>query len=276
MLRAEAATPLQFLAPRVRGTSAWVFLLSHGGGLVAGDDVAVEVEVGPGATALLATQAETKVYRAHDGRGAVQRLDARVRRSGALAILPEPVSPFAGAHYEQRQRFDLEEGASLLAVDAVVAGRSARGERWAFDRYLSSNEVRVDGRLVMGDALVLEPREPREACEPHRFRERLRGHEPRAPGAGSGLATRLGRFDAFALAFALGPAFSDGARALLARLAAQPVERDAHLLAAASPLEGGALLRCAATSPEALADFLRQALAFAAAPLGDDPFAGRW
>ncbi len=257
-MRAEAATPLQFLVPRVRGTSAWVFFLNHGGGLVSGDDVAVEVEVGPGAAALLATQAETKVYRAHDGRGAVQRLEARVRRSGALALLPEPVSPFAGAHYEQRQRFDLEVGASLLAVDAVVAGRSARGERWAFDRYFGSNEVRVDGRLVMGDALVLEPR------------------EPRAPGAGRGLAARLGRFDAFAVAFALGPAFADGARALLARLAAQPVERDADLLAAASPLEGGALLRCAATSPGALAGFLRQALAFAAAPLGDDPFAGRW
>ena len=269
-MRAEATTPLQILAPRVRGTSAWAFLLSHGGGLVAGDDVEVEVEVGPGAAALLATQAETKVYRAHDGRGAVQRLDARVRRTGALALLPEPVSPFTGAHYEQRQRFDLEAGASLLAVDAVVAGRSARGERWAFDRYLSSNEVRVDGRLVIGDALVLEPREPR------RDREHPRSREPRAPDAAGGLAERLGRFDAFAVAFALGPAFAAGARALLARLAAQPVERDADLLAAASPLEGGVLLRCAATSPEALAGFLRQALAFAAAPLGDDPFARRW
>ena len=119
----------------------------------------------------------------------------------------------------------------------------------------------------MGDALVLEPR---------RAQEDPAAREPRAPDAGGGLAARLGRFDVFAVAFALGPAFATGARALLARLAAQPVERDADLLAAASPLEEGALLRCAATTPEALAGFLRQALGFAAGPLGDDPFACRW
>ncbi len=266
LVRAEATTPLQFLAPRGRGTSAWAFLVSHGGGLVAGDDVAVEVEVGVGAAALLATQAETKVYRAQGDRGATQRLDVRVGRTGVLALLPEPVSPFAGARYEQRQRFDLEPGASLLAVDAVVAGRSARGERWAFDHYRSSNEVIVGGRLAMGDALILAARQARHPA----------ARAPTTPDGAGELAARLGRFDAFAVAFTLGPAFAAGARALLARLGSRPVERESDLLAAASPLMDGALLRCAAASPEALAAFLRQELAFTAAPLGDDPFARRW
>jgi len=252
LVRSEAATPLQILAPRRRGPSACAFLVSHGGGLVAGDDVAIDVDVGPGAAALLATQAETKVYRADHGAGAAQRLRARVAEGGVLVLLPEPVSPFAGARYEQRQRFHLAGGASLLAVDAVVAGRIARGERWAFDRHESSNEVFVEGRLVLGDALALEPR------------------------AGGALASRLAGFDAFAVAFAVGPAFAAGARALLETLADAPVERGASVLAAASPVADGALLRCAATSAEALSRWLRDALAFAAAPLGEDPFARRW
>jgi len=253
LVRSEAATPLQILAPRPRGPSACAFLVSHGGGLVAGDDVAIDVDVGPGAAALLTTQAETKVYRTDQDEGAAQRLRARVAEGGVLVLLPEPVCPFAGARYEQRQRFHLAPGASLLAVDAVVAGRIARGERWAFDRHESSNELFVDGRLVLGDALVLEPRP-----------------------AGGALASRLAGFDAFAVAFAVGPAFAAGARGLLEMLARAPVERGASVLAAASPVADGALLRCAATSAEALARWLREALAFAAAPLGEDPFARRW
>src|SRR5512142_877517 len=63
----RATSPLQLLAPRARGAAAWVLAASHGGGLVAGDAVDLAVEVGPGATASVGTQAETKVYRAPGG-----------------------------------------------------------------------------------------------------------------------------------------------------------------------------------------------------------------
>jgi hypothetical protein len=48
------------------------------------------------------------------------------------------------------------------------------------------------------------------------------------------------------------------------------------VIASASPVADGVLLRCAATSAELLMTFLREALGFAAAPLGEDPFARRW
>jgi urease accessory protein len=143
-------------------------------------------------------------------------------------------------------------------LDAVTSGRSARGERWALERYRASTEVFLDGRRLCGDAILLT--------------------NPLAhPGApGRALSVRLGRFDAFATAFALGPAFASGAGALLARIAGQPVERGADVIAAASPVADGMLLRCAAASAEALAAFLREAFGFAAPPLGEDPFARKW
>jgi urease accessory protein len=247
-----AATPLQILAPRRRGPSAWAVLASHGGGLVSGDVLSLEVEVEERAVALITTQAETKVYRSPAGLLARQDLHARVREGGALALVPDAVSPFEAARYEQRQRFDLAADASLLLADGVVAGRTARGERWAFDRYRTRNEVRVAGGLVFGDALL---------------------REPGAPGE---LALRLGRFDAFALLLAVGPAFSACARSLLAQADALPVTPGASLLAVASPFEGGALLRCAATGADALAAFVHRAFAPAADTLGDHPFAHRW
>ena len=242
----------RILAPRRRGSSAWAVLATHGGGLLEGDDVDLEVEVAEGAAAVLSTQAETKVYRSPGGRSARQRLAARVGEGGALALVPEPVSPFAGARYEQRQRFELAPGASLLLVDAFVAGRTARGERWAFERYRSQNEVRVGGRLALGDTLLLVPRAPGE------------------------LARRLDPFQAFALVVAVGPAFGSCAAALRGAVEALPCAAGAPLLATVSPVAGGVLARCAATTTEALGAFVRAAIAPAAGALGDDAFARRW
>jgi len=248
----RAESPLKILAPRPRGRSAWAFLATYGGGLLAGDRVELDVEVRAGATALLATQAETKVYRSPAGATATQVIRASVGRGGTLAVLPDPVSPFAGARYAQEQRYDLEEGASLLLVDALVAGRTARGERWAFDGYRSRTEVAVGERLVLGEALTLGAR------------------------AGTSLAARMGRHDAIALVALFGPAFATGAASLLDRWSRAPLQAGAPLLCAASPLPGGALLRAAAVTVEDLVRFVREALAFVAEPLGDDPFQRRW
>ncbi len=248
----RAESPLKILVPHRRGRSAWAFLTTLGGGLVAGDHTELHVEVGAGATALLATQAETKVYRSPGGAEAKQVLRARVDRGGTLAVMPDPVSPFAGARYRQEQRCEIEDGASLLLVDALVAGRTARGERWAFESYRSRTEIATGGTLILGEALSLEPR------------------------VGASLADQMGRYDAVAFAAVIGPAFTAGASALLDRWSRAPVEVGAPLLSTVSPLRGGALIRVAAISAEHLAHFLRGALSFVAGPLGDDPFQRRW
>ncbi|HET7754824.1 MAG TPA: urease accessory protein UreD, partial [Anaeromyxobacteraceae bacterium] len=148
--------------------------------------------------------------------------------------------------------FELAPSASLLVVDAIVAGRVARGERWALGRHATRNEVLVDGRLAVADALVLEPRAPGE------------------------LATRLGRFDALAVVLAVGPSFARCASALTAAAEELPAAPGAPVRAAASPVPGGVLLRCAAATPELLAEFVRRAIAPAADALGAGPLPHHW
>jgi urease accessory protein len=242
-----AASPLQLLSPTPRGRCAWIISASHGGGLVAGDDVSLDVDVGAGSIALLSTQAGTKVYRSH-GAVAAQRLVARVDPGAVLAVLPQPVSCFAGARFRQEQRFELAPGASLLWLDALVAGRAARGERWAFDEYRSRVDVAVDGRALLADALRL------------------------VPGEGPPIGERLAGIELVATVVALGPAVAHHARALHDRLAAAPAEGDAAVLAAASPLGDGVLVRVASRTVEAGLTFLRERLAFVEAVAGADPF----
>ena len=99
---AFAASPLRLLTPADHGDAAWVFLASLGGGLLDGDRIDLDVEVGDGASALLGTQASTKVYRSPPGgAGSSQRLSARVGAGALLAVVPDPVVCFADTRYEQ-------------------------------------------------------------------------------------------------------------------------------------------------------------------------------
>ncbi len=250
VLSCAAAGPLHLFTPRPRGRAAWVVAATLGGGLVAGDAVTLELDVGPGATALLGTQAHTKVFRSA-GAWASQDLVARVAEGATLAVLPEPTSLFAGARYRQAQRFVLAPGASLLLVDAVTHGRAARGEAWAMEAYRSRNVVEAGGRVAIADAVRL------------------------ARGEGPPVAARMAGVAILATALLVGPGVADGAAAIAAELGRAPAGFADGVLAAASPVAGGVLLRLAAQTVEAGLLFLRARLAFAAALLDGDPFARR-
>src|SRR5262245_2200077 len=71
-----AASPLKFLHPRSRGSAAWVVTSTYGGGLLGGDAIELNVNVGEDSRALLTTQASTKIYRSD--RSSAQTLDCRV------------------------------------------------------------------------------------------------------------------------------------------------------------------------------------------------------
>ena len=46
-----------------------------------------------------------------------------------LVVAPDPLVPFANSAYAGTQRYDLQPGASLVAVDWVASGRAICGER---------------------------------------------------------------------------------------------------------------------------------------------------
>src|SRR5262245_25857867 len=88
--RARGAGPLRLLFPRAAGDAAWIVTSSLGGGLVDGDAVALEVRVDAGATAVITTQASTKVYKG----SSQQRTRVSVDGDGAVLVLPDPVVPY--------------------------------------------------------------------------------------------------------------------------------------------------------------------------------------
>ena len=249
--RAYAESPLKWLTPRAtRGESAWAFASSYGGGFVGGDRLAIDVTVEPGACGLISTQASTKVYRSREG--AAMTLSVAVGAGGLLVSLPDPVVCYAGSTFRQRQAFELDAGAGVVALDWMTSGRLGHGERWAFDSYASATTIRVAGRLAIHDAVRLSTDD-------------------------GDLAPRLGRFDVLAIVVVAGEPLADHASRMVAAVAAiAPARRLPVVMSAAATAGPGCVVRIAGTGVEGVRQAVRDLLAFVPALLGDDPWARKW
>lgn len=244
-----ASSPLKILVPRSRGRSVWACLSSFGGGLVAGDEVQITLSQGEQTRCFLTTQAATKVYRNPSGRPCGHQLEAHLGHGAFLALMPDPVQAFKAASYCQRQRFWLAPQSGLVLVDWLSSGRAACGERWAFDRFESRNEIFLTETRVLIDSLLLDP----------------------AEGALEG-TYRMGRFNCLALVVAIGEPVRGAAADMLAQAANVPAPQKAGLAISASPITDGVLLRLAGENPQEVAWEIRRRLAFASSLLGGDPW----
>ncbi|KAI0080272.1 UreD-domain-containing protein [Panus rudis PR-1116 ss-1] len=162
--------PLKLLSPKIAQENvAVVYVLTYGGGLVGGDRVRLNVSVEGGSVLVMLSQGTTKVFKSRPGQrlsrstpsevnGDItsQHLDVSVSPGSTLCLLPDPVTCFRSAKYNQLQRFRLEGDASAILLDWITSGRKSIGEDWVFERFSSLNEVWVDGKRVARDAMLLE------------------------------------------------------------------------------------------------------------------------
>jgi urease accessory protein len=240
----RSVLPLQVLAPvALTGPAAVVSMLNPTGGVLGGDRLTVDVEVGRGAHACLTTPSATRVYRTA-GEPAVQHVRLTVAADAVMEWVPDHTIPSAGASLRQTFEADVGPGATLIAVDAFAAGRVARGEAWRFARLDSALTVRDAMGLVLHDRFVL--------CGDERW-SRVGLSEGRAYFATVVLVADAGLDDVAAeLPAALGTI--DGMTAAAARLPRR-----------------GVMVRCLATGAPALTDGLEAIWALARRRLLDLP-----
>ncbi len=248
-----ASSPLKILVPHPRGPSVWAYLSSFGGGLVAGDQTNLTVQLGPRTRCFLSTQASTKVYRNPAGLPCGHQLKANLDHDSLLVLAPDPVQAFAGSGYAQRHEFHLAPGSGLVLVDWLSSGRTECGERWAFDSFRSRNDVFVGGERLLLDSLFLDGAQGKRQS-----------------------AHRLGRFNCLALVLVVGKSLAHAAQTILAEIAKLPVTRRGSLVMSASPVRDGALLRIAGESVEEVGRAIHQRLGFVSDLLQDDPWARKW
>jgi urease accessory protein len=147
-------------APRLVHT---VFLLTYGGGIVAGDTIDLDVQLDSKTRLILLTQGSTKIFKTPDPTlVSRQHMTVHLSDGAAFVYLPDPVQPFAHTAFTQSQIYHLKnEQGSLCTCDWVTSGRSARGENWDIHEYKSRNEVWTSDdagkkRLLLRDNLILD------------------------------------------------------------------------------------------------------------------------
>lgn len=130
-------------------------LINTSGGLTGGDRMAWGINAEAGARLTLTTQACEKVYRARDGYAEV-KLSLNAAPGARIDWLPQETILFDGASLARTLEADLAEGARLLAVEAVVLGRTAMGETVRRGVLRDRWRIRREGKLVFADNLRLE------------------------------------------------------------------------------------------------------------------------
>lgn len=151
-----------------------VYLLTYGGGIVAGDSIDLKIRVETGTRLTLLTQGSTKLFKSPNrGVTSAQHMVVQLDAGAALCYLPDPVQPFAHSSYQQRQRYELSvvDGVTgnLCVLDWVSNGRPANGEDWSFFKYCSYNEIyttdSTSRRLLLRDNLLLDNHDEKKSIK---------------------------------------------------------------------------------------------------------------
>lgn len=134
-----------------------VVMLNSGGGVAGGDRLDVAVGVGAGAHVTIAAQAAERFYRALAA-DAPSRVRSRltVADGGCLEWLPQETIMFDRFALDRRLEVDLAADAAFLAVETLVFGRKAMGERVRQGWLRDLIRVRRGGELLLHDAIRMD------------------------------------------------------------------------------------------------------------------------
>lgn len=145
----------RLMLPRTATSDLQAVLVNTAGGVTGGDRFDWQGRAGAGAHLTLSTQAAERAYRAQPGE--TGRIASRLAAGAGATIhwLPQETIVFDGARLDRRLDVDLAPDATFVAVEPLVFGRTAMGERLETVSLTDRWRVRRGGRLIYADALRL-------------------------------------------------------------------------------------------------------------------------
>jgi len=139
---------------------ALVHLHNLSGGVLGGDHLALNVEVGRRAVAQVTSTGATRLYRSRTNTSpAQQKLQIKVEDDGLVEYLPDQLIPFAGSRYRQETRIELGMNAGLICWEVVAPGREARNELFAYELLQLKTRISVLGNPIALEHMKIEPAE---------------------------------------------------------------------------------------------------------------------
>jgi urease accessory protein len=149
------ANPCRVLLPRLPNGGVEAVLLNTAGGVTDGDHLDYTIAARHGAQVTATTQAAEKVYRS---RGADSHVHCHLTVSGGafLEWLPQETILFDGGALARQTHVEMDGGSRLLAMDWLLLGRLASGERLTQAAVRDRWRLRREGRLIWADDFRLQ------------------------------------------------------------------------------------------------------------------------
>jgi urease accessory protein len=145
-------------------------LLTTSGGLTGGDRIRVAVEIGDGARATVTTAAAEKVYRPLPSDESVSiRVSFKVGVESWGEWLGQETILFSQARVRRLFEAEVAPAGRLLAVESLVFGRTAMGERFEQGLLHDAWRIRRDQSLIWADGMHLDGNVARTCAAPFGF-----------------------------------------------------------------------------------------------------------
>jgi urease accessory protein len=147
-------SPIRVVFPRTGDGAQEAVLVNTSGGVAGGDHLQFNVTALDDASIAVTTQAAERIYRALDQSA---RIDTKLNVGNAakLAWLPQETIVFNHARLRRRTEIEISPGSELLALECLVLGRAARGEKLSAGAISDTWQVKRNGRLQWGDTFRL-------------------------------------------------------------------------------------------------------------------------
>ncbi|MEC5218138.1 urease accessory protein [Actimicrobium sp. GrIS 1.19] len=120
------------------------------GGVVGGDQLAINVRVGAGASVLLSSPGAAKWYRAN-GHVSQQTVRLTVAPGATLEWMPQETIFFNGAQVELDTALELDGDARYIGIEILCFGRTASGEQFDHGSIRQRSTIRRDGKLIWNE-----------------------------------------------------------------------------------------------------------------------------
>ena len=132
-----------------------IYLLHPPGGVVAGDRLAIEIDVAESAQALITTPAAGKFYRS-TGAEAKQTVHLSVAAKASLEWLPQETIVYQGAKLVSNTHIELDNNACFIGWEVLAMGRPAAGEGFTSGQIALNWRITKAGRLIYLERLHLD------------------------------------------------------------------------------------------------------------------------
>ncbi|MFC8850494.1 MULTISPECIES: urease accessory protein UreD [unclassified Micromonospora] len=153
-LRGES--PLLLRSTAAEGGLATVYVVGGAAGPLGGDDLLLEVEVGPGAALRVGSVAASVALPGRPGAASRMRVHAVVQAGATLHWVPEQLVAAAGCDHIAEARVELAAGARLTWRDELICGRYGESPGDAVVR----TSVDHDGRPLLRQSMAVGPSAP--------------------------------------------------------------------------------------------------------------------